>query len=109
MSTCAACGQPLPVRLDRLGLVVTRQPRAVYWRGLKLDLTPAQTCIMEEFVRGNGQAKHARLEMVATETTSGGVLKTQISKLRHRLAIQGVALRIVAIYGEGYQLEERHG
>jgi DNA-binding response OmpR family regulator len=105
MLCCSECGQPVPLRLDRLGLVVTRQPRAVYWRGRKLDLSPAQTAIMEVFVRDNGRGTHGQLEMVATEKTSGNTLKVQISKLRHRLAANGMPAKIRAIYNEGYLLE----
>lgn len=105
MICCAECGQPIPLRLDRLGLEVRHQPRAVFWRGRKLDLTPAMTCIMEEFVRTDGRASHARLILIATEISSGNSLKTQISKLRHRLAANGMPARISAIHNEGYILE----
>lgn len=104
-ATCAQCGQPLPLRLEALGLLVTRQPRAVYWRGLKLDLTPAQTMIMELLAERGGQASYGALNMVATDATSGDVIKVQICLLRRRLAAQGVGLRIVAERGEGYRLE----
>lgn len=105
MLRCSECGQPLPLCLERLGLEVTRQPRAVYYRGRRLDLSPAQTSIMEVFVRDNGRATYGALEMVATEKTSGNSLKTQICKLRHRLAANGMPARIRAIHMEGYILE----
>lgn len=106
-ATCDHCGQPLPLRLDRLGLEARLQPRAIYWRGRKLDLTPAQMCIMEVFIRGNGRGSYGALEMAATERTGGDVLKTQISKLRHRLAANGVPAKISSIRGEAYIIELR--
>lgn len=106
---CSECGQPLPLRLARLGLEARLQPRAIYWRGRKLDLSPAQTCIMEVFIRGNGRGSYGALEMAATERTGGDVLKTQICNLRKRLATNGMPAKISSIRGEAYIIELRDG
>ena len=98
MTTCHHCGQDMPVTLEWQGLRVTSFG-SVYWRGIKVDVTPMQARILYALAR-RGEATHLSLEMM-TASERGSSVKVHVHHLRRKLP----GLRIASVRDVGYRLE----
>jgi DNA-binding response OmpR family regulator len=103
MTICPECGQPTdPPRSERGPLVALADPPAVYYRGVRLALSPQQARILGLLVR-EGWASYAMIDLAAMSLkSSAAATKVEIYNIRRNLP-RGV--EIVNEYGRGYRLD----
>jgi hypothetical protein len=100
---CHGCGQYLPERVERGGLVVQRDPSVVFWRGERVEMKPALASMLRLFVRF-GDVPHEALDNVHC----GTAVKTtwdMLGRLRKALAAVTDEVKIKNVRGWGYRIE----
>lgn len=101
---CPHCGQPKVERAELGPLLVTREPNAVYWSGVRQDGLQTAQLEMLFLLAQRGETTHLALEMLTT--SNGACIKVQINRMRGWLKKRGLPLRIDTIYGRGYRLQQ---
>lgn len=103
MAICHHCGQIQPEKAQRGELLITREPHAIYWRGVRRPMvSPSQHALLFLFAK-RGEITSLALEMVSEK--SSGSLKVHISRLRKWFIEQDMPLAIKNIRDFGYRLE----
>jgi DNA-binding response OmpR family regulator len=103
VKVCHGCGQTLPERVERGGLVVQRNPSAVFWKGEQVEMKPALASMLRLFVRF-GHVSHEALDTVHC----GTAVKTKwdmLGRLRKALAAVTDEVKIKNVWGWGYRIE----
>lgn len=100
---CPHCGQPKPEQAQRGPLLVTREPHAVYWQGVRRHgpTSPTQ-CEILFLLAQRGEATHLALEMLSDK--NGASIKVLICRLRKWLVREDIPLAIKGERGFGYRL-----
>lgn len=110
---CPSCGQSLPLEggktFKRGPFLAKIDPNEVFYKGIKLRLSPREAALMALLVRRRTISLFAA-EMVATgeETKdSRGTMKVVVSNLRRKLtqADPDLCDAIVSLFGQGLHLE----
>lgn len=106
---CPACHRPVPLVLADRALMVLVDPDEVYWKGIRLDLSPRLCAILSFMARRGGELSSAALEMIGVgeeSTDSTAAARVQMHNLRDALSTQGVDFHIETIRGWGYRIAD---
>ncbi|WP_156361282.1 hypothetical protein [Sphingomonas sp. Leaf257] len=103
---CPHCGADQPDRVERFGLIVQRDPGAVYWKGIRYHRPPGEVETLYHLVR-RGRVSHLTLAMLTVgEDAETDVAKVRICRLRRWLRSLGGEVTISTERGWGYVLEQ---
>ncbi|MEK9209702.1 hypothetical protein [Sphingomonas sp. 2378] len=91
--------------MERFGLIVQRDPAAVYWRGVRYHRPRGEVETLYHLVK-RGRASHIALAMLTvSEAAETNVTKVRICRLRSWLRSLGGEVTISNERGWGYVLE----
>ncbi len=102
---CPCCGAEQPDRVERHGLIVQRDPDAVYWRGVRQRLTPAEIRTLYLLAQ-RGRSSYLALEFFTSrEETVANAVKVRACRLRAWLRRLDPRFDLRCERGWGYVLE----
>lgn len=103
---CPLCGAEQLDRVQRFGLIVQRDPAAVYWRGIRHHRPRGEIETLYHLVARGRVSRLALAMLTVGEDALSDVAKVRIHRLRRWFRSLGAALTIRNVRGWGYVLEE---
>lgn len=103
MPLCPTCGAERKDRWRIGPLMAEDNPPLVYWKGLRIRLSPTGARMLAMLVRRR-KLSDFELDMMVGAATGPDVVKVHISLLRRALQAADIPVRIMRIRNWGYEL-----